>query len=1761
MNTIILEGNKYQLIQGTQSDGRCFSASVYYDLNKEIPNDQQLNTWIQQFIIEPILATEETDCPQFFQWAIIWASIHNNDIINNPNFVTNINEQVDLSEQIQKLSDLLTQLKRLQQTIQEFNGTNISDVRNLITTLLQDITYYIEDTFWKQIIQDNPQIINLFVQIDEKLRDYVFNTLEQLKPEQKIPDDFIDFITDIKNQIQEITIIMCNNSKNNQDYKLLIDKYKDYINLLNTPFNNNGNISYEWTEPDAGPIDILFKSFQDSIKSINIYSTLDKRFIQYFNTNPEAQINGIDLYLYYENGNHYKPLIFIGGEAESPEETKPISDNKLADSSVKTNKPKPISSTKSVSSYSPITNKSEPLVITSKPPSIKASGIPIATPVTPTAPPVTPTAPPVTPTAPPVTSTASPVTPTAPPATPTTASVTPTAPPVTATAPPVTAIPIPDKKSTTTISQNDSDTKKKDEKIPNSVIIYIKTRIPNFYKLNYEPYMTVPKSKSHTVYFDPLVKYYEGPIKNIPSGAPKDAIFTQFFQAAEFDSMINRILSDFRYMQKPRTFEQAYDERIIDNNMRLTLKNLFKPNSLFYINKKPYTIVGVKSNPSDWQIDKKPLEKLLNQFSHLTAKQVQDEATKEEDDIPEVLRQSNVASSNISNNETLSSIASGLKKASEKQSIQNIEKEMAGITDSFVNQDKLPGVSKDILNLYTKYLRQNIPINYSDVQDLSRDPLTLSLLIEPSNLLAFINSNKKTDLIDLYSTFSTSKSNLQEADKNYIDACTELAKYKTTFDKDFDNIRKYIRNNRKVLKISEINNLIQQITELKINYMTIIFSIADAINEIYELQKVYFISTRALLVSIKQNYANIIKYYETPELALKCIENDIDTFSSLIEEDPEDPYSNSYYTNYNNFKQFYDNLYKNKQQILQPQINYSDEAEIYIKTPSILSIEKEQYEIYNFKMFLFYSYNQFDIWVLLFKSIEFFTMFVGRETNSIINLCESSTQNLNDNFTLEEQNNYLQQMNIGGVKATINKSTNKLIWHLVKEDGTRVINPIKKTPDKTFEDLSMEKIKTNKTFKQLFKEYNKSDEELFEILYLQYIKTSVKAYDAIILYIYLLEILCLRQNRVYVAEENVNQLNLEFSITLQEYYDLILYNIGNLNPGTELYIPASILWDVNKIKTKDSIEQRKTINSKSNIIFKGRLKAISESRENLVTSCEEISKIITPNISKSGFIDKCNSIIIQNFSTVTPHSFKSSYWIDQTIRNYDIQTSKDFIYNMNKVVKDAWYDRIIDDISAKFYLDWMVFDNNQIDIDSLYASVADGLNRQLDITENETNNPYTIEIDGRRVFTTKTIQTLVFDVNEGKENPIDLTKIENNIIILETTLKIKFIIFEMYLRNNKEISIGDMVLYKNRPHRVISINNIGSSEQTYNLYNGYTEIKDVKNKKIKKYTKNLLDYFRINCNYDYNTENVVYNDFMYLVLTKNINEETGNQFYKYKLVQQIDSPFIFTNTEIPIYVKYLIFNSCPLVINDRTVVRKMGLEGIEGDLFNFETKRRENIERENIQNDIENINNKIKKYKKQYKILNKKADKSLEEQAEQLLLKEEVKDLEQRIKMLEEFKQQIPSVGGARTIRPSEQYGIIPQYNYNTFNSNMPGNVVYLPSQRLPYQNMYYTNQYRIPYNVSQNKAKDQKSKLSFYITIELELFPGTSANLFQKSVVKCQSTFERIREAWADIFGFQYRPAVMSEAYAYNVTKDTKPNQTKKKRTTENNRTRKNKS
>jgi hypothetical protein len=108
------------------------------------------------------------------------------------------------------------------------------------------------------------------------------------------------------------------------------------------------------------------------------------------------------------------------------------------------------------------------------------------------------------------------------------------------------------------------------------------------------------------------------------------------------------------------------------------------------------------------------------------------------------------------------------------------------------------------------------------------------------------------------------------------------------------------------------------------------------------------------------------------------------------------------------------------------------------------------------------------------------------------------------------------------------------------------------------------------------------------------------------------------------------------------------------------------------------------------------------------------------------------------------------------------------------------------------------------------------------------------------------------------------------------------------------------------------------------------------------------------------------------------------------------------------------------------------------------------------------------------------------------------------------------------------------QYPYNQGYPQGPGSI---PQMYDPYaqQNLDYYN-----HNFQYNFAKENKSKLSYYITVELELYPGTNVSAVKKYAMKCNNTFERIRKSLSDLFGYQYRPRELKEAYEYEANFET---------------------
>jgi hypothetical protein len=178
--------------------------------------------------------------------------------------------------------------------------------------------------------------------------------------------------------------------------------------------------------------------------------------------------------------------------------------------------------------------------------------------------------------------------------------------------------------------------------------------------------------------------------------------------------------------------------------------------------------------------------------------------------------------------------------------------------NTFVDPDKLISDKDDYMyKLYTKYLRKNIPINYTNIPDITIDPLTFVLLIKPSDLIKFIktDTNKHKKMLDLYSAYITSKKNLKNTDIKYNDKCIELAINKKEFDKEMYNIGNYfldIKENNTYDDDKNKTEKIERIISLKVGYMSFIFELADIINEIYTSQTVYFTATKELLIEMQQ---------------------------------------------------------------------------------------------------------------------------------------------------------------------------------------------------------------------------------------------------------------------------------------------------------------------------------------------------------------------------------------------------------------------------------------------------------------------------------------------------------------------------------------------------------------------------------------------------------------------------------------------------------------------------------------------------------------------------------------------------------------------------------------------------------------------------------------------------------------------------------------------------------------------------------------------
>ena len=112
----------------------------------------------------------------------------------------------------------------------------------------------------------------------------------------------------------------------------------------------------------------------------------------------------------------------------------------------------------------------------------------------------------------------------------------------------------------------------------------------------------------------------------------------------------------------------------------------------------------------------------------------------------------------------------------------------------------------------------------------------------------------------------------------------------------------------------------------------------------------------------------------------------------------------------------------------------------------------------------------------------------------------------------------------------------------------------------------------------------------------------------------------------------------------------------------------------------------------------------------------------------------------------------------------------------------------------------------------------------------------------------------------------------------------------------------------------------------------------------------------------------------------------------------------------------------------------------------------------------------------------------------------------------------------------------------NNYGNPMYGNPMYgNPMYGNP---MYGNPQYGSPY-LARNMLKQNydQSKLAYYITIDMELYPGTEMSPEIKKQLKCRQKWNTVRKAWANFRGLPYVTQPIYAFYTPENKKDTRDN------------------
>ena len=872
---------------------------------------------------------------------------------------------------------------------------------------------------------------------------------------------------------------------------------------------------------------------------------------------------------------------------------------------------------------------------------------------------------------------------------------------------------------------------------PNNITILLHTRIRGYPNIKYEPSMSIPGIKSKTVFFDPLIKLNNKVIESSD----------QFFNKGEFDSLLNRTISSSYLGQRKIDFDTAKKNGYIDNNIQVTLNQLFKPNSLFYVKGNPFTINGYEWNVGDWRVDTKSFEKdfqniynygygtnglIRYDMTRLDEEQAERELSEFKKKHPDAFKGkvtgklSEFADYYEDENEgegnegELSGVGMGL---SNEGSVSAVQKDKETIAREKKEKDEqirknVPGSAQ---NLLMNQLKFNDSIRSdSKTPSLNNDPITLSIIYSADrDYLTDIKNNQQ--LQELYSQFLKKMKELGNVNKLYkvrlgidyenneketnnssgkIKSVLQLKKeydeysdatFKIIQEKKHDDITlNDILNNEKIK--TELFASLNKLINIKKEYLKKTVEVLKLFEQKIIIQHEYiqtFVQFYTALGLVKEHQLLILDKEKNRgsefalNITIELIKFDTETYTSLWKNE-------DYISQLNGIQEDVQNKIKGLNHSIEKMYNVREEFENIYNHPELLNIEKYQYDCYYLNIILYSQKNEYIMWrTLSTRSDEYF-----KKISDVVfkNITETFRlfQNYNDTYDSAERAAFLQKLEIG--ETPIQNQT-------------------------TLQYLSFNKDQNKyKTQKKMF---------------LTLKSAEVISYQWITLYTRISTIQLARKIAFLSIQKNISKIYRDIYVAMKFYYNRIQKNI----PQIEGLLPHSIYWNVNDYYDSLLLVDEITNNNQNIQNNNTQFKYIEDKFTNLEKEYTDAIDLMIPYISEMGILKSCYKITDPNtyFNTdklITTneqelYQFENNYFNneDESLTNTCRFQFLDMIAKMvnYNIISDSERDKALLDESKNKINSIIV---KEAETDSLFGSLVTAFNGELIMKQTITLNKY-----------------------------------------------------------------------------------------------------------------------------------------------------------------------------------------------------------------------------------------------------------------------------------------------------------------------------------------------------------------------------------------------------------------------------------------------------